>query len=85
MELSPEQGLTYTTVLCPGDLGLADSIQIPVFKSRSRAQPYLREELKDKCFKGWKDVFHSQAWGTWPGGSGGARDEIQGKVLQPAR
>ena len=80
-----EQRPTYRAVLCPGDLGLADNIQIPIFKIRSRAQPCLREGLEDKYFKGWKDVFNSQAFGTQSGGSGGTRDEIRGKDLQPAQ
>lgn len=76
-----EQGATYGAVLCPGDLGLADNIQIPIFKIRSRAQCFLREGLEDECI----NVFGSQALGTQSGGSGGARDEIWWKDLPPAQ
>lgn len=80
-----EQGPTYGAVLCPGDLGLADNIQIPIFKIKSRAQCFLREGLEDECFKGWKGGFGSQALGTQSGGSGGARDEIWWKDLPTAQ
>lgn len=85
MGLLLEQGSTYRLVLCPENLRFANNIQILIFKIRSRAQPCPHEGLEDESFKAWKHGFDYQALGIWVGGSGGARDEIQGADPQPAQ
>lgn len=65
-----EKGPSARAVLCPGNLSLADNIQIPVFKLGSGLQPRLCEGLERKCSRA--------------GRSGGARAEIRGKDVQPA-
>lgn len=56
---------------------LADTVEIPVLKTRSRAQPCLCEGLEAACSEGWRNITDCQAVGIQPYGAGAARDEIQ--------
>lgn len=53
---------------------LADTVEIPVLKTRSRAQPCLCEGLEAACSEGWRNITDCQAVGIQPYGAGAARD-----------